>query len=167
MSTTQIHLALNHLPVLLSVIGALILLVGLLRKNTTVIQTALFLLIAAALFALPVYFTGEGTEDSVENLPGVSENLIEEHEEMGLIALTLISVTGIIALISLAVKSKIVLSRRIALVSLIIAFISFGDFAQTAHLGGQIRHTELRSNSAMQVNSDNEGAKQGNEKDDD
>ena len=166
MSTTQIHLALNHIPVLLSVTGALILLFGLLRKNTTVIQTALALLIAAALFALPVYFTGEGTEDSVENLPGVSENLIEEHEEMGLIALTLISITGIIALISFAVKSRIMLSRRIAIVSLIVAFISFGAFAQTAHLGGQIRHTELRSNSTMQSSS-SEATQRENEKDDD
>jgi len=61
MNATQIHLALNHIPVLLSITGGLILLFGLIKKNTPVIRTALILLVAAALFTLPVYLTGEGT----------------------------------------------------------------------------------------------------------
>jgi len=74
MNATQIHLALNHIPVLLSITGGLILLFGLIKKNTPVMRTALILLVAAALFTLPVYLTGEGTEEAVEKLPGVSEN---------------------------------------------------------------------------------------------
>jgi len=146
MNATQIHLALNHIPVLLSITGGLILLFGLIKKNTPVMRTALILLVAAALFTLPVYLTGEGTEEAVEKLPGVSENIIERHEDMALLSLALIFLTGFIAI-----------------VSLVIAFVSFGTFAQTAHLGGQIRHTELRSSVSQNAGSTETGLAEQNQ----
>jgi hypothetical protein len=54
------------------------------------------------------------------------------------------------------------------MLGLVVAFISFGAFAQTAHLGGQIRHTELRNSNIQNVNSkglDVENQSQGNEDD--
>jgi hypothetical protein len=122
----------------------LILLFGLIKKNTSVTKAAQFILVAAALFTLPVYLTGEGTEETVEELPGVSENVIEKHEDMALLSLALISFTGSIALVSFIFKNRLLISRKIAIIALVIAFASFGSFAQTAHLGGQIRHTEIR-----------------------
>jgi hypothetical protein len=38
--------------------------------------------VLTALLALPVYFTGEPAEKVVERLPGVTEPLIEEHENV-------------------------------------------------------------------------------------
>ena len=56
------------------------------------------------------------------------------------------------------------------MVVLVLAIASGGIMAQTAHLGGQIRHTEIRGGVALQ-NSDEPGAvNEGNqqeEKDDD
>lgn len=168
MNSAQIHLMLNHIPVLLSIIGGMILLFGLIRKNTTGINIALYLLIISALFTLPVYFTGEGTEESVENLPGVSKSLIEQHEDMALIAFVLIGATGVIALISFLLKKKAVMSARMSIVALILAFISFGAFAQTAHLGGQIRHSEIRSSYLQNGNNQrSEGDMQNKTRDDD
>jgi len=152
MSVTQIHLALNHIPVLLSITAAIILFFGLIKKNASIINTALALFIAAAIFTLPVYFTGEGTEESVEKIPGVSESIIEEHEEAAVFALSLIFLTGALATVSFILKNKVALSRKMATATLVAAFISFGAFAQTAHLGGQIRHTELRSNTSQNGN---------------
>jgi len=163
MNATQIHLALNHIPVLLSITGGLILLFGLIKKNTPVMRTALILLVAAALFTLPVYLTGEGTEEAVEKLPGVSENIIERHEDMALLSLALIFLTGFIALVSFIYKSRVMISRKIAIVSLVIAFVSFGTFAQTAHLGGQIRHTELRSSVSQNAGSTETGLAEQNQ----
>ena len=153
MNATQIHLALNHIPVLLSITGGLILLFGLMKKNTPVIRTSLVLLVCAALFTLPVYLTGEGTEEAVEELPGVSENLIGRHESMALLSLALISLTGLVALFYFIYKNKVMQSRKIAVAALVFALISFAAFAQTAHLGGQIRHTELSS--SISQNADN------------
>ena len=168
MDTTQIHLMLNHIPVLLSVTGGMILLFGLIRENKTGINIALYLLIISALFTLPVYFTGEGTEESVENLPGVSKSLIEQHENMALISFVFIGVTGVLALISFILKKRSVMSAKISIVALIFAFISFGTFTQTAHLGGQIRHTEIRGNSVQNGNNQaTETGKQNEKRDDD
>ena len=35
-----------------------------------------------AVLTIPVFLTGEETEESVEHLAGVSHDLIEEHEEL-------------------------------------------------------------------------------------
>ena len=98
MSTTQIHLALTHVPVILSFTGLFFLIGSYFIKNPFLTKVAFFTLAAAALFALPVYFTGESTEHAVENLPGISELIIEEHEDMAKIAMIVIMTTGLLAL---------------------------------------------------------------------
>ena len=82
MNAAQIHLALNHAPLFLSIIGGGILILGMIKKNESFKNLSLYFLIAAALFTVSVFLTGEGTEELVEKLPGVNETAIEEHEYM-------------------------------------------------------------------------------------
>ena len=145
MNASQIHLALNHAPLFLSITGALILLYGLFRKNATTKMLSLYFMIAAALFTIPVYLTGEGTEEIVEKLPGISEVLIEEHEEMAKVGLIIIIITGVTAIGALLVRKKESLFKSSLVLCTVLSLASFGVMAQTAHLGGQIRHTEIRS----------------------
>ena len=119
-------------------------------------------MIIAALFTVPVYLTGEGTEEAVEKLPGVSEGLIESHEEMAKIGLIIIIITGITALITMIIKKKASLLKPALLLCVVLSFASFGVMAQTAHLGGQIRHSEIRSGTVIQEN--NNGENEGDEK---
>ena len=81
MNSVQIHLALTHVPVILSLTGLVMLLLSLYLKNTILIRVSYIFILVAGLMVLPVYFTGEGAEESVEKLPGVSEAVIEKHEE--------------------------------------------------------------------------------------
>ena len=143
MNQAQIHLALNHAPLFLALIGGLLLLVGLIRKNQSLWQMALILLVAAGLSVLPVYFTGEGTEELVENLPGVQEGMIEEHEEAAGLTLIILIVTGIAALAALIFSKRKQLARPLLIFSLVLSLASFGSMIRTAHLGGLIRHTEI------------------------
>ena len=142
MSTTQLHLALTHVPVILSFTGLLFLIGSYFIKNNFLTKVAFFTLAAAALFALPVYFTGEGTEHAIENLPGVSEPIIEEHEELAKIALIVIIATGLLSLAGLFFTNRF--AKIIRITVLLLAIGSAGVLAQTAHLGGQIRHSEIR-----------------------
>ena len=142
MNATQIHLALTHVPVILSFTGLAFLIGSYFIKNPFLTKVAFFTLAAAALFALPVYFTGEGTEHAIENLPGVSEPIIEEHEEVAKIALIVIIATGLAALAGIFFTGRFAKGMRIAV--LVLAIGSAGALAQTAHLGGQIRHSEIR-----------------------
>lgn len=145
MNAAQIHLALNHAPLFLSITGGILLLTGMFRKNELLRNISLFMLIAAAVFTAPVFLTGEGTEELVEHLPGVNEDAIERHEEMAKISMIIIAVTGVIALGALLLRKKERLAKMLFGISLVLSLASFGTMAQTAHLGGLIRHAELQN----------------------
>lgn len=155
MNASQIHLALNHVPLFFSIIGGLVLIYGFIRKNESIKILSLYFMIAAAVFTLPVYLTGQGTEEMIEKLPGISEGMIEEHEEMAKIGLIIIIITGVAALSALILKKKTSLLKPVLILCAVFSFASFGVFAQTAHLGGQIRHTEIQNNSVASTKSEN------------
>lgn len=156
MNSSQIHLALTHVPVILSFVGLVLLAIALIRKNDILTKTAFYMLLAAGLFALPVYFTGEGAEEMVEEVPGVSEAIISRHEEFANIALAVIGIGGLTALAGLFVNSKRQVFRVVRLVTFFIALASAAAMAQTAHLGGQIRHSEIRPGFTGQTSEGNE-----------
>ena len=91
MNGAQIHLGVNHLPVMGALLGALVLAAGWVLKNGTVRRTGVALLAFSALATLPAYFSGEEAEEVIEHLPGVSEALIHDHEEAAELATCLMS----------------------------------------------------------------------------
>ncbi len=145
MNASQIHLALTHVPVMLSIIGLVILIVGLLKKNETITKTSFYILLAAGIFTLPVYFTGEGSEEIVENLPGVSESVISQHEHIAQFTLISISITALFALAGIFMHALKSAGKLVRIGVLVLSFISAGAMARTAQLGGAIRHTETRA----------------------
>ena len=171
MNSVQMHLALTHVPVILSFVGLIMLVVAFFIKNSTLTKTAYFLILIAGLSAMPVYFSGEGTEEAIENLPGVSDAVVEKHEEVAKMAMISIAIAGLVALAALFSLRRQAASRVFKIVVLMLAITSGGLMAQTAHLGGQIRHTEIRKGVALQngndANSEIENGNQQQEKDDD
>jgi uncharacterized membrane protein len=145
MNESQIHLSLTHVPVILSFVGLLVLAVALIIKNNTVVKTSFYLLLFAGLLAIPVFLTGEGAEEMVENLPGVSENIIGEHENIATLSMIVIAFTGALALVGLLFYRQPAFAKAAKYIVLVFAVASAALMAQTAHLGGQIRHTEIRA----------------------
>lgn len=150
MNSVQMHLALTHVPVILSFVGLLMLMVAFVIKNPTLTKTSYVVLLVAGVAAIPVFFSGEGTEEAIENLPGVSEAVIEKHEEVAKLAMISIAAAGLFALAALFSFRWQVATRVFKMVVLLLAVTSGGLMAQTAHLGGQIRHTEIRNGVALQ-----------------
>jgi len=101
MSWGHLHLLLNHVPVIGTLLGLLLLLVAFGRKNEELKKVTLGLFVLIALVTVPVYLTGEPAEEMVENIPGVSEAMIEQHENAALFSLIAVEVGGIIALAGL------------------------------------------------------------------
>ena len=150
---TYLHLLLNHVPVLTSLLGIPLFFYGWLRKDQRVLQIGLGSFILAALSAVPVYFSGEGAEEMVEHLPGVLESLIESHEDVAKIAMILAEALGLSALVAFVLDLRQSdLSKWSLPVVALISLISAGAIIQTAHLGGQIRHSEIRTNTASSFN---------------
>src|SRR5690349_5446431 len=101
MNSVQMHLALTHVPVILSLVGLIMLIVAFFIKNTTLTKTSYILLLVAGVSVLPVFFSGEDTEEAIENLPGVSDAIIERHEEVANLAMISIAAAGSLALAGL------------------------------------------------------------------
>lgn len=146
MNQAHLHLLFNHLPILGTLFGLLILAGGFFLKNNTVKRTALGLFVLSAIFAIPAYLTGEGAEEIVESLPGVTENLIEAHEEMANIFLWMVGALGVVSLVTFYTDYK---SKKIAPMLYTLTFVAaIGTmiFAQQVGAsGGEIRHTEIRN----------------------
>jgi hypothetical protein len=147
--------------------GFLILVWGMLRGYEEVKTVGLIFLVVTAFAALPVYLTGEPAEEVVEHLPGVSEQIIELHEDSALLSLILAMATGVLALAGLIFKrfSSAGIARVSMFTVLFLSFVTGAFMARTANLGGEIRHTEIRQ--TAQTNAPATETKQKKEKDDD
>jgi hypothetical protein len=96
MNLTHLHLApQSRIPVLGTAFGlGFAHAYGIWRKSTELKKTALGVFVLAALMTIPVDLTGEPAEEGIEGLPGVSETIIEQHEEAAGVAFASIGVLG-------------------------------------------------------------------------
>jgi uncharacterized membrane protein len=145
MSTAHLHLLLNHIPVVGILIGFVVFALGVWRRNDSWTRLALGLFAAVALVAIATMLTGESAEQVVEHLPGVSESLIESHEDAAKLAAIGAYVLGAISMAALGWARGRPLSRALTVMLLPVMLLVTGLMAYTANLGGQIRHTEIRT----------------------
>lgn len=96
---------------------------------------------------LPVYFTGEPAEENIEHLPGVSESLIEAHEEAAEKSLILTLIIGGAAVLALLGPQKPGFQKYVNLLLILVTAIAVGSLGYTANLGGKIRHPEFHEKS--------------------
>ena len=162
MNSVQIHLALTHVPVILSLTGLVMLIASLLVKNQTVTRTSYILIAIAGVAALPVYFSGEATEEAIENFPQVGKDIIEKHEEVAKLAMISIALAGLMALVGLFSFRWQFFSKISRTGVLLLAITSGAFMARTAQLGGQIRHSEIRGGALVQNTNEPEGSNEMN-----
>ena len=106
MSQVHLHLMITHLPVFGSILGALVLGYGLWSKSNQTKIAAYLLFILSAIGAGIAYLTGEGAEEAVEELQGVSENLMGLHEDSAMYALVSLIILGVSSLIAIYITYK-------------------------------------------------------------
>jgi len=143
MNTPQVHLMLNHIPVLGILFVAVTLTAGLWQRHNTLLRFALGTLIAISLAVIPVYFSGAQSEETIEKLAGVQKTAIELHEDVARVVSLGLGVLGLVSLFTLIRYRSRVIPPALAATMLIAALALSGAMAWTAHLGGQIRHSEL------------------------
>jgi len=149
MNVAHIHLMLNHLPVMGAAIGVLLLAAAFLRRSDELTKASLALLALLGVASVVVYLTGEPAEKIVEKVAGFSESLLERHEDVALLATISMGVLGALSLLTLVVFRRRPLPRWTTAVALVLSVGAAAVMAYTANLGGQIRHTEIRSTGAV------------------
>ncbi|MBZ5534652.1 MAG: hypothetical protein LAO31_01755 [Acidobacteriia bacterium] len=146
MNLAHVHLLLNHIPVLGTVFGLILLIVAVLRKSEELRKVSLGTFVVVTLLAIPVYLTGDPAEDIVKNLPGVSKSTIDAHDDAAGASLIALSILGVVSLAGLILTWKSRPAPRwFATLLLALSIVATGMMAWTANLGGQIRHSEVRS----------------------
>ena len=146
MDQTHVHLLITHLPIFGSILGAFVLAYGIWSKSSHTQIAAYILFIISSIGGVIGYLTGEAAEETVENIAGISKELVEQHEEFAVFALVSVIVLGVASVAGLYFtlrKSRF--TRGVAMIILVAAIASFGVVAWTGYLGGQIRHTEINS----------------------
>jgi uncharacterized membrane protein len=158
MNQTHIHLITNHLAIIGAFLGTIILIAALLWKSVGMKAASYLLFIISAAGAIVTYLTGEPAEEAVENIAGISKDLIEKHEDFATIALISLLFLGLISIIGMyLLKRKSAVSRTMTILILVVSLISFTLAARTGYLGGQIRHTEVNQASDISGTATHQG----------
>jgi hypothetical protein len=149
MNWAHLHLMLIHVPVFgaFLVAGAAALII--ISKDDALMRFALQFIILIGILTVPAYLTGEPAEEMIEHLPGVSEALINRHEGAAVYALILTEASALLACLSLWLRHRgsKQFNRTVGLLFLI-SLINIAAISWTANLGGQIRHPEVRGDTA-------------------
>jgi uncharacterized membrane protein len=140
------HLLVNHLPIIFPVVGVITMFTGLIFKSDAVKRMAFLIFIIGALTAIPSMSTGEGAEETVEHIAGVTENLIENHEETAETFAILSYILGGISLLGLWLSIKQNAFAKLGYIAtLVFALVVIYFARQTGATGGEIRHSEIRT----------------------
>jgi uncharacterized membrane protein len=154
-SLAHVHLLLNHLPIILTALGLLFIVIGVIRRREEMARLAMAVFIGSAVSAVPTYFTGEPAEHAVRRLPGVTRDFIERHSDAALFAAVITGVLGLFALWALwRYRRPTVLPPWVVRLALIGGLFASSAMARTGLLGGEIRHTEIRPESSTATSMD-------------
>ena len=145
MTGVHYHLLLNHIPILGTLFGIIVMVLGVIGGNIGFKRLALGTFVIAALFAIPVYLTGEPAEEAVEQL-NIKESVIEAHEEAAEIAFWGMMILGILALVTLIWEFlKGLHVKGMSYLVLVLGLLVGGYMGYVGNLGGKIRHSEIRT----------------------
>ena len=149
-----LHVVINHLPIMGVPIGVGLLVLALWQRDAAIARAAYLVLVMLGLATIAVYLAGQGGEDFVERVPGVSHDAIEAHEDMAVYGLSAALVLGALSLIAWLRSNGLPMFRRhtasgtsfhagMVWLVLLVGVVAAGVLGYTGKLGGQIRHTEF------------------------
>ena len=145
-NAAHLHIAINHVPVVLIPAALVILAVGAWRRSEGVFRTGIVVVWIGVVSGLGAYFTGDEAADLVMAAEKAQEKvldpIVEEHEESAKWALgsaVLVLAAGVWA------WRRRGLAREVTVPLLLLTALSTAILARTALLGGRIRHPEART----------------------
>ena len=149
MDLTHTHLLLNHFPVIGTIIGGGLFVLSLFMRSNDLKRASLAVLLGIALLAIPTYITGNGAQDAIKSLPGVSKSMMETHEGAAMVALGFMEFLGAFAWLGLWQYRRLAhIPNWNLTVILILTLVTLGLMTRASNLGGEIRHPEIRAEQA-------------------
>lgn len=145
MNAAHAHLIFNHMPILGSLASLFFLLYGFWRRDEQFLKFVFQWLILVGLLTIPAFLTGEPAEEHIEHLAGISETLIEAHEDaakFGLIITEVLAAMGLFGIFLFYKRSEKIMALTKVLI--LVAILNVATMVRIGNLGGEIRHPEIR-----------------------
>ena len=170
METAYLHIVTNHIPIIGVPLAIALLVLGIWRKSDDLKTASFLIFVFLGLATLATFLLGQGGEDFVEEVAGVSEAAIHDHEDFAKFALASVAITAIVSLFAILRYQGLSFFRRkitnnsrliegevsavtgsyfptwLTFAVLLLAVLSGGILGYTGKLGGKIRHTEFYGN---------------------
>jgi uncharacterized membrane protein len=151
MNYAHLHLLLNHVPVIGSIVGLGLFLISFFGKNQDLRRSSYIIFAAIALLTIPAFLSGFGAQQMIKG-PGVSDALISRHEGSALLSLWFMELTGALALIGLWQSQTTARPARWNVSAvLFFSLLTVVLMARTGNTGGDIRHPEVRPSNEATV----------------
>lgn len=149
MSAAHLHLVMNHVPTVGSVVALGLLLLSFVRRNEHLRHVALEVLFVIALVTLPVYVTGLAGQYELRDRPDVSVDAMRSHHDAALIGFTVMELAGFAAWVALWQSRRRGRPAR-GLVSAVtmLLIVALAIMGRAANIGGEIRHPEILAGGA-------------------
>jgi hypothetical protein len=140
----HLHLLLNHVPTVGSIVVFGVLLLGIAKRNEELQRTAFALFFVIALVSLPTYMTGYSAQEAIKGRAGVSTMLIARHQSAALLALIVMEATGVAAWFGLWYRrSPGGVPRWMGPLVVLLATATIVLMASASTIGGEITHPEI------------------------
>ncbi len=167
MDFAYLHIVTNHIPIIGVPLAVVVLLMGVWRKSDDLKSAAFLIFAGMGLATLATFLLGQGGEDFVEEVAGVSKDALHEHEDFAKLALASVALTAALSLFAVLryqglsfLRRRITSSERLVgdevsavsvscfstwmtLAVLLFALLSVGVLGFTGKLGGMVRHSEF------------------------
>jgi uncharacterized membrane protein len=145
MNLAHVHIVINHVPSLGSILGLLLLAAGMFKKNEDIKQFAYFVLVMITMAVLPTYISGAEAQALVAKNPSYSAGMIQLHQNAAMITLLVMTAAGMFAWFGLWEFRRHARSSPLTtLCTLIATMCAVVSVLITAYIGGSISHSEIR-----------------------
>ncbi|MES2811138.1 MAG: hypothetical protein V4670_01600 [Bacteroidota bacterium] len=146
MNDAHLHMLVNHFPIIGLFFGIAILSFGMFKRNALLINVAYIIFIFCMIMGKISMMTGDKAEHFIENMAGFSHELIEEHEETAEGFMKIMYLLGLTSALGLYVDYK--KHKKALLFSFLVMTIAGVAIVLSGPVGtsgGEIRHSEIRS----------------------
>jgi uncharacterized membrane protein len=145
MNGAHLHLILSHIPIVGAGFTILLMIFALARKSKELKRTALWFAVITGITALAAYLTGDYAEDIVKKIPGITEAIIEPHENWALYYLLSLLFIALFALAGLFLsRASATVLHKFTVIIFVLSLLATLLAVKTALTGGKIRHTEIK-----------------------
>jgi hypothetical protein len=144
MNNPHVHLLLNHVPTVGTIIAFGVLILSFIRRDEGLKRVSLEVFFVIAVLTLPAYISGVGTEFVFETNESISKEVVARHHDAALLASVFMLLTGVASWMALWQWRRMSRFRTGSLASVVLlSAVTLVLMGRAANIGGEIRHPEI------------------------